>query len=422
MTTPKSAISARVGSPVDGERLIARLRALARIGARADGGVNRQALTPEDAEARKLVVGWAQEAGLDAETDPIGNLYLRHTPAGVENAEPVVTGSHLDSQPAGGWLDGAYGVIAALEAVQFLKESGAALRRPLEAVAWTNEEGSRFMPGVMGSSFYVDRLSIGEIADRQDPDGIRLGQALGEFLASTPDLPVREQPRPIAGLVEVHIEQGPILEAERLTIGVVEGVQGMRWMEITVRGRTDHAGTTPLGQRQDAMLAATAMVQALADALHDPDDIIRFTVGRFIARPGAPNTVADAVAFTIDLRHPDEAVLERSTQTIRRVVAETAGVCDSDLKLQEALKPVRFDARIVETVASVTEDLGLPARRMVSGAGHDAAVLAQRYPCGMVFVPCHKGISHHPSENADEADLIAGAAVLAETLRRLASD
>lgn len=421
MTTPSPG-TPRVDALIDGERLISRLRTLARIGARADGGVNRQALTPEDAAARKLVVGWAQEAGLAAETDPIGNLYLRHTPAGADNAEPIVSGSHLDSQPAGGWLDGAYGVVAALEAVQSLKETGAALSRPIEAVAWTNEEGSRFIPGVMGSSFYVDRLSISEIDDKQDPDGVRLGDALGELLASTPDLPVRDQPRPIAGLVEAHIEQGPILEAERLTIGVVEGVQGMRWMEITVRGRTDHAGTTPLRQRRDAMLAATSIVQALADALHDPDDIIRFTVGRFIARPGAPNTVADEVTFTIDLRHPDEDVLERSTETIERVVAEKAGDCDFDIALQESLKPVRFDECIVETVASATSDLGLPARRMVSGAGHDAAVLAQRYPCGMVFVPCHKGISHHPSENADEADLIAGAAVLAETLRRLASD
>lgn len=421
MTTPSPG-KPRADALIDGERLITRLRTLARIGARADGGVNRQALTPEDAAARKLVVGWAQEAGLAAETDPIGNLYLRHTPAAAENATPIVSGSHLDSQPAGGWLDGAYGVIAALEAVQSLKENGAVLSRPIEAVAWTNEEGSRFIPGVMGSSFYVDRLSISEIEDKLDPDGVRLGDALAELLAATPDLPVREQPRPIAGLVEAHIEQGPILEAERLTIGVVEGVQGMRWMEITVRGRTDHAGTTPLRQRRDAMLAATSMVQALADALDDPDDIIRFTVGRFIARPGAPNTVADEVTFTIDLRHPDEDVLERSTQTIRRVVAEKAGACDVDIALQESLKPVRFDERIVETVASATSDLGLPARRMVSGAGHDAAVLAQRYPCGMAFVPCHKGISHHPSENADEADLIAGAAVLAETLRRLASD
>jgi len=421
LTTPSPG-KPRVDTLIDGERLISRLRTLARIGARADGGVNRQALTPEDAAARKLVVGWAREAGLAAETDAIGNLYLRHTPAGADNAEPIVSGSHLDSQPAGGWLDGAYGVIAALEAVQSLKENGTALSRPVEAVAWTNEEGSRFIPGVMGSSFYLDRLSIGEIADKQDPDGVRFGEALGELLASTPDLPVREQPRPIAGLVEAHIEQGPILEAERLTIGVVEGVQGMRWMEITVRGRTDHAGTTPLRQRRDAMLAATAMVQALADALHDPDDIIRFTVGRFIARPGAPNTVADEVTFTIDLRHPDEDVLERSTEKIRRTVAEKAGACDADIELQESLKPVRFDQRIVETVASAASDLGLPARRMVSGAGHDAAVLAQRYPCGMVFVPCHKGISHHPSEDADEADLIAGAAVLAETLRRLASD
>ena len=173
---------------------------------------------------------------------------------------------------------------------------------------------------------------------------------------------------------------------------------------------------------QFAMLSATAMVQALNQALHDPDDVIRFTVGRFIAKPGSPNTVADEVVFTIDLRHPDDAVLERSLETIRRVTAEKAGPCDVGIEVHEALAPVRFDRAIVETVAAATGHLGYPARRMVSGAGHDAAVMAQRHACGMIFVPCHQGVSHHPAENADEEDLIAGTAVLAETLRRLASE
>ncbi|MEM7446575.1 MAG: M20 family metallo-hydrolase, partial [Pseudomonadota bacterium] len=357
-----------------------------------------------------------------ASTDPIGNLFLRHGPPSTDGALPVLSGSHLDSQPAGGWLDGVYGVVAALEAVQSLKEKGVALARPVEAVSWTNEEGSRFMPGVMGSSYYVERLAVADFADHRDPDGIRLGDALEALLASTPDLPVHQEPRPIAGLVEVHIEQGPILETEGKTIGVVEGVQGMRWMEVTIQGRTDHAGTTPLRQRRDAMLSATRIVQALNEALYDPDDVLRFTVGRFIAKPGSPNTVADEVVFTIDLRHPDDGVLERSLETIRRVTAEKAAPCEAVVHLHESLEPVRFDPAIVDTVAAATDDLCLPARRMVSGAGHDAAVLAQRHACGMIFVPCHQGISHHPAENADEANLIAGTAVLAETLRRLASN
>ncbi len=406
---------------IDGDRLIARLRTLAKIGGRSDGGVNRQAFTTEDAEARNLMMQWADEAGFTAATDPIGNLFLRYSPPGTGEALPVMSGSHLDSQPAGGWLDGVYGVVAAFEALQSLKESGADLVRPVEVVAWSNEEGSRFMPGVMGSSYYVGRLSIGEVGNNRDPDGITLGQALGAFLASTPDIAFHATPRPIAGLVEAHIEQGPILETEQLAIGVVEGGQGMRWMEVTVRGRTDHAGTTPLRQRRDAMLSATAMVQALNEALYDPDDVLRFTVGRFIAKPGSPNTVADEVVFTIDLRHPDETVLEQSMATIRRVVDDQVGACEVDIKVHESLEPVRFDKTIVDTVAAATAALDLPARRMVSGAGHDAAVMAPYHRCGMIFVPCHKGISHHPAENADEADLVAGATVLAETLRRLAT-
>ncbi|MEQ9814751.1 MAG: M20 family metallo-hydrolase [Azospirillaceae bacterium] len=405
---------------VNGNRLIARLRELARIGGRPDGGVNRQAFSTEDAAARTLVVDWARAAGLAASTDEIGNLFLRHEPPGSEGQLPILSGSHLDSQPMGGWLDGVYGVIAALEAVESLKEQAIALARPVEVVAWSNEEGSRFAPGVMGSAVYAGHVKLSEIADNRDPAGTRLADALKDFLAATPDLPVHDHAQPIAGLVEAHIEQGPILENEGRTIGVVEAVQGIRWLEVTVRGEAAHAGTAPLRGRRDALLAATSMVQAMNEALYDPDDVIRFTVGRFIVEPGSPNTVADRVLFTIDLRHPDAGVLKTAVETLRRVATETAPPCTAAVKVLETLEPVRFDEAIVAAVASASEALGLPGRRIVSGAGHDAAQIAPHYPAGMIFVPCHKGISHNPAENADESDLIAGADVLAGTLARLA--
>jgi N-carbamoyl-L-amino-acid hydrolase len=406
---------------IDGDRLIGRLRRLAKIGARPEGGMNRQAFTDGDAESRRLVLGWAAEVGLEPATDAIGNLYLRYAPPGTEDQAPVVGGSHLDTQPAGGWLDGAYGVMAAFEAVQAIKELGVALARPVEIVAWVNEEGGRYQPGLMGSSFFTGHFDLGEASDIVDAEGTPLDREIARFLASTPDLPERAVPFPIAGVVEAHIEQGPILENEGKPIGVVEGVQGIRWFKVDVHGEAAHAGTAPLAGRRDALLAATRIIQALSAALADPDDVLRFTVGKMIVSPGSPNTVADHAQFSIDLRHPELAVLDRSEQTIRAVCGEQAAPCTAEVAVTEAVPPVRFDAGVVDTIEAGAQALDLPARRIVSGAGHDAAMMASAAPVGMVFVPCHKGISHHPAENADESDLIAGGHVVATALARLAS-
>lgn len=406
---------------IDGARLIDRLRRLAAIGARPEGGLNRQAFTPEEGEARRLVAGWAREIGMTAETDAIGNLYLRYAPAGIDGPAPVLGGSHLDTQPAGGWLDGAYGVIAALEAVQAIKEQAVPLARPLEVVAWVNEEGSRFQPGVMGSAWFVGHFDLARAPQIEGSDGTALDHAIVGYKAATPDIEERETPFPIAGLIEAHIEQGPILESEGLKIGVVEGVQGIRWFRVEVLGEAAHAGTTPLGARRDAVLAATRLVQALSAALADPVDVMRFTVGRFVVSPGSPNTVAAKVTFTIDLRHPDTHALDKAEATIREVCAEQVAPCEAAVTVSEMLSPVAFDERVVAAVAGAAEALGMPFRRMASGAGHDAANIARVAPAGMVFVPCHGGVSHHPAENADEADLIAGAHVVATAMARLAA-
>lgn len=406
---------------VNQARLIDRLRQLAKIGARPEGGLNRQAFTDEDGQARKLMVSWATEAGLTVTTDEIGNLYMAHRPDGTDDRAPIMGGSHLDTQPAGGWLDGVYGVMAALEAVLAIKEQGLALTHPVEAVAWANEEGGRFQPGLMGSAYFTGHFTLDKADAIVDAGGARLSDEIERFLATTPELAQRQVPFAIAGLLEAHIEQGPILEDEGVPIGVVEGVQGIRWFQIDVRGVAAHAGTAPLGSRRDALIAATGMVQSLSRALHDPDDVLRFTVGKFIVSPGSPNTVADHVMFTIDLRHPDDDALDRSEEIIRKCVAEQAEPCEADIKVTEAVAPVRFAAPVIDTIEAAAGALDTPARRIVSGAGHDAAMMSGHAPVGMVFVPCHGGVSHHPDENADEEDLIAGAHVVATALARLAA-
>lgn len=405
----------------DATRLLARLRTLARIGARPEGGVNRQAFTDGDIAARKLMLDWAAEIGLAPSTDAAGNLFLRLSAPGLDDRPPVLSGSHLDTQPAGGWLDGAYGVVAAVEALQRIRESGVALARPLEAVAWVNEEGCRFHPGLMGSTAFAGKGDIAAWSAQADDAGVTLADALAALKASSPDVSSRVPGRDLFAVVEAHIEQGPILESESATIGAVDAVQGLYWLQVTVDGMAGHAGTAPLAGRRDALLAAARMIAALSVALHDPDDVTRFTVGRIVAHPNSPNTVADRVTFTIDLRHPDLAELARCRRTIEDVCRAEAGPCGHRIAVSEHLEPVRFDAAVVAAVAAAARDLGHVPRPMVSGATHDAAVLAAIAPTAMIFVPCEEGLSHHPAENASDQVLAAGADVLATVLARLAS-
>ncbi len=408
---------------VDGPRLLSRLRALAEIGARPGGGVNRQAFTPTDAAARRLALAWAADIGLEPATDAIGNLYLRlsaNTGDSDEAAAPVLSGSHIDTQPAGGWLDGAYGVVAAIEALQAIKDAGVPRRRPIEAVAWVNEEGCRYHPGLMGSTAFKGALDLDVLRNQTSPDGVALGDAIAACAADLPDLPVRTTPYPLAGLVEAHIEQGPILEREAKTIGVVTGVQGLYWLQVEISGEQAHAGTAPLAGRRDALLAAARIVAALSEALADPTDTTRFTVGRLEAHPNSPNTVADRVRFTIDLRHPDAATLDGMRATIERIAVELAAPCDCEIAVLERLAPTPFDGQVRAAVADAAAALAYPAMDIISGGSHDAAALAGLSPTGMIFIPCTRGVSHHPDEDADDAALVAGADVLASVLARLA--
>ena len=409
----------RAADGVDETRLWQRHMAMARLGARGDGGVNRQALSDEDIAARRTLIGWAEARGFSCAVDPIGNLFVRRA-GSAPDLPPVLTGSHLDSQPTGGKFDGAYGVLAGFEVLEALEDLKLPTRRSVEAVAWTNEEGSRFQPGAMGSAAFVGRMQLAALLDTVDRAGVRLGDALEATLAATPAVARRSLGFPVASYVEAHIEQGPRLEAERKVIGAVTGIQGSRWFAVEVKGEEAHAGTTPLKIRKDALKAAVAMVSALETLMQDDSDTVRFTVGRFEVAPNSPNTVPGRVFFTVDFRHPDPAVLVRLGGRIEATCRDHARGCAVTVTPTFDAPPTHFAPEIVGAVSAAAARLGLSCMDIFSGAFHDAKFVAEVAPTGMIFVPCERGVSHNPAENAKSSDLAAGARVLAEVIAELA--
>lgn len=404
---------------VDADRLWRRHADMARFGAIPGNGVNRAALSDEDIAARRQLVALGAERGYAAFTDAVGNLFLRR-PGRDEGAPPVLTGSHLDSQPRGGRFDGTYGVLAGLEALEALDDAGIATERPIEVVSWTNEEGSRFQPGTMGSMAFVGARPPEAFAVVRDAAGVPLPEALARALDALPEVPRRPFGRPLHAYVEAHIEQGPVLWDAGEVIGAVTAIQGARWFQVEIGGETCHAGTTPLAARKDAVQAAVRCIAALNAWMHDPADVLRFTVGRLDVEPNVPNSVASRALFTIDLRHPEAAVLAERGDRIPALCREAAGPCTVEVRETLALPPCRFDAGVVDLVERHAGALGLAARRMPSGAFHDARYLADVCPTGMIFVPCERGVSHNEAENARPEDLAAGARVLADVLADLA--
>ncbi|MEC9453943.1 MAG: M20 family metallo-hydrolase [Pseudomonadota bacterium] len=405
---------------VDEARLWRRMMDMAQFGATPAGGVNRAAFSAEDIQARKTLIDWASEFGFATATDEIGNLYVRRAGTSGDDA-PVVTGSHLDSQPKGGKFDGAYGVVGGFEALEAIERAGVETRRPIEVVAWSNEEGGRFQPGAMGSAVFAGDYPLDDALAAVDPDGVVLADALKETLASTPGVARREMRFAMAGYVEAHIEQGPRLENDDLTIGVVLGVQGLTWYRVEVFGVEAHAGTAPLKGRKDALKSAVSMVAALEQLMADESDTIRFTVGRFECGPGAPSTVPSHVLFTVDFRHPDLKTFVDLGGKIKGVCEANARGCRVEVERIIYSEPVVFDPAVIDLVRGSAEALELPHMDMVSGAGHDAMHVAALCPSGMIFVPCEKGLSHNEAENATASDLAAGARVLAACLVDLAN-
>lgn len=400
---------------VDGGRLWQRHVDMAAIGKVGETGVNRQAFSEEDIEARRLLADWARSLGLVSYADAIGNLFFRHQPASA-SGDAILTGSHMDSQPSGGRFDGIYGVLAGLEAIQAIIESDITVRRPLEVVAWSNEEGSRFAPGAMGSMVFTGFREIDGLIELTDSDGVTLRTALATTIEATPQAEHRDFGFPVHAYIEAHVEQGPVLEKAEKQIGVVTGIQGCRWFEIEVTGEARHAGSTPLGTRKDALQSAIRIIQALNELTEDATDITRFTVGRFDVYPDSPNTVAERVVFTVDLRHPASTKLQQLGDAIDAIARRHAEPCHATIMESFNHAPVEFDDLVTGTVATAADLLSLPAMPIVSGAFHDAMFLADHCPTGMIFVPSAEGISHHPDEFTHRDDLAAGARVLTESI------
>ena len=407
-------------SRVDSDRLWQRHTEMARIGAIAGDGVNRQAFSKEDIESRKLLLAWARVRRFSVAMDAIGNLFIRR-PGTDPDAAPVMAGSHMDTQPRGGRFDGIYGVLAALEALEAIDQAGVETRRPIELVAWSNEEGGRFQPCTMGSAVYTGAKALEDFLSATDNDGHILRDALAETLAATPGLGERSLKTPAAAYVEAHIEQGPLLEREGKTIGVVTGIQGLRWFNVEVFGESAHAGTTPLSARKDALREAIAAIDTLRELTCDPSDITRFTIGRMLATPNSPNSVASHVLFSVDVRHPDPATIDRLGNAVEPSVRRAVSHCSVEVTPTLHDDPCAFDPEVIDCVERAANALGIANVRMPSGASHDAMYMSRMCPTGMIFVPCERGISHNEAENASPGDLAAGARVLTAVLLELAS-
>lgn len=404
---------------IDVDRLLDRLAALAEIGS-IDGteGCARLALTDEDRRGRDLVVSWMRDLDLEVTVDGVGNVIGRMTDAG--DAAPVMTGSHIDTVRTGGRYDGNLGVLAGLEVIETLRAAGVTPARPLAVGFFTDEEGARFPPDMLGSLVYVGGMSVEEAHTIEGIDGTTVGGELERigYLGPAP------LPGPVPhAFVELHIEQGPVLEAEQCTIGAVTGVQGISWTEVTVTGQSNHAGTTPMTLRRDPGVVAFrvgAFVRELATELGAPQVA---TVGRLELHPNLVNVVPATATFTIDLRHTDDAVLveaERRTADFLAAAAASEG-CAIETRSLARFDPVVFDEQVIDAVETAAERHGHRVRRMPSGAGHDAQMLARVCPTGMVFVPSRDGISHNPAEYTAPDELEAGTNVLLDVMLELAA-
>ncbi|VVM67755.1 N-carbamoyl-L-amino-acid hydrolase [Pseudomonas fluorescens] len=408
--TPAKDVLQSSHSHVDSQRLWQSLMELARLGATAKGGVCRLALTDLDRQARDLFVQWCEAAGCSVSIDAVGNIFARR-PGRNPALAPVMTGSHIDTQPTGGKFDGCFGVMAGLEVILTLNDLGVETEAPLEVVVWTNEEGSRFAPCMMGSGVFAGKFTLEETLAKTDAQGVSVGEALnGIGYAGTRAV----LGHPVGAYFEAHIEQGPILEDQAKTIGVVLGALGQKWFDLTLRGVEAHAGPTPMHLRKDALVGAAAVVEAVNRTAHSHQPHACGTVGCLQAYPGSRNVIPGEVRMTLDFRHLEADRLQAMIAEVQAVIEATCAKHGLSFELTPTadFPALYFDKTCVEAVRSAAGALGLSHMDIVSGAGHDAIFLAELGPAGMIFVPCENGISHNEIENATPEDLGAGCAVL----------
>jgi N-carbamoyl-L-amino-acid hydrolase len=395
---------------VNGERIWDSLMQMAKIGATKKGGCCRLALTDLDKQGRDLFVQWCKEAGCSIKVDKMGNIFARREGTNPE-LPAVLTGSHLDTQPTGGRFDGVYGVLTGLEVIRSLNDLNIQTEHAIEACVWTNEEGSRFAPAMVASGVFGGVFSLDYGLNRADQDGLTMGQELQRIgYAGDEEVGGRD----VHAYFEAHIEQGPILEVEDKTIGIVTDAQGQRWYEVMLTGVESHAGPTPMSQRKDALLGAAQIVQLVNQVGLDHAPLACATVGMLDVYPNSRNVIPGRVTFTIDFRHPDDAVLETMDRLMREGVDKIVSNIGLECKLDQIFYygPIAFDKSCIDAVRTGTEAHGYSCRDIVSGAGHDACYLAGVAPTSMVFIPCIDGISHNEIEDVKPEWITAGANVV----------
>ncbi len=401
---------------VDRERLLASLATFAAIGATPNGGVSRLALSDEDRAARDRFAADAREAGMAVRVDDIGNMVARRN--GTEDVPPIQVGSHLDSVRRGGQFDGALGVLGGLEVVRALNVAGHVTRHPIEVVNWTNEEGVRFEPAMMGSGVAYGVFERGWADDRRDRDGVRLGDAL-DAIGYRGEVASRIAPG--AAYLELHVEQGPLLDDARVGVGVVEGILGITWINVVIEGQADHAGPSPMVLRRDALAAAAELIGSVEELAREAGPPVVGTVGRLTPDPGLINVVPGRVEMSVDLRHQTDAQLDQLVSAFSdraKAICARRGV---SLTLDRfwTSNSTRFDARVVQTAADAAGTIAPNFRRLWSGAGHDAKYAADAGPAGMIFVRSRGGLSHCEEEYTADDDVVAGVATLLDTVMRL---
>ena len=406
MTTPQ----------IDSVRLWKSLDEISVFGATPAGGLHRLAASKEDGLARDYVVAAARELGCTVRIDALGNIFMRR--AGTDTtAKAILIGSHLDSQPLGGKYDGIYGVMAGLELLRTLHDSSTKTKHAIEVAVWTNEEGARFAPAMMGAAYFAGKFRADELLARKDVDGKELGKSLTEIgYAGTDSVSPNEH----AAYFEIHIEQGPILQDENLDIGVVTLVQGMRWFRIGITGQSGHTGTYPMETRRDALVAASHLIKSVQQIGLDQPLTGRATVGHIVVTPNSPNVIPGHVELMVEFRNPEVAVLDVMTEALNRTLAEVEATHQVDVTAVQELDSatIRFTPELIDIVEKSVTTCGLTSKRMISGAGHDACQLSAVMPTTMIFIPCDKGISHAENEAITQEWAADGAQVLVETVIR----
>ena len=408
---------------INGDRLLRRIEELADVGAivgpNGERGSARLALTDADREGRDLVVSWMRDLGLDVTIDGIGNVFA--VMPGFGATAPVMTGSHIDTVATGGRFDGNLGVLAGLEVIESVIDAALPLRRPLAVAFFTDEEGARFAPDMLGSLVHVGGLGLEEALDIIGIDGVRLGDELDRigYAGGGPCPGVAPH-----SFVELHIEQGPVLEAEGFRLGAVTGVQGISWTRVELTGQSNHAGTTPMNMRRDPAAAMMRIGHKIGEIVAEVGPPQVGTIGSIELHPNLVNVVPARATFTVDVRHTDDVTLADVEQRIRHEIEAIAAEhgLEANCEPMARFEPVSFDERVVTLIERIAQEHSLPVRRLPSGAGHDAQMLARVCPTAMIFTPSHRGISHNPAEHTDDADLVVGAQTLCDVMLALTED